>query len=83
MGHMSNALNTITIETLDALTALEAMERIAEGYTVEQAIAMALKTKAAADADPWHLEADAGPRLLAEVRAAGERAERVHRIRAR
>ena len=67
-----------TIEMLDALTALEAMERMAEGYTVEQAIAAALKTKEAVDADPWHLEANGGARIIAETAALRQRLKTNH-----
>lgn len=69
-----NNSGAMVVEMLDANTALMAMDDIAEGWSVADAIANALKVRAAVDADPWHLDPANGGRLQAETVAM------VHRI---
>jgi hypothetical protein len=73
-------MTTREIETFDFLTGLEIMERLEGGEALDGAIAGALAVKAAADADPWHLEPKNGGRLLRETYDMVERVARRNRL---
>jgi hypothetical protein len=68
------------IETFDFLTALQIMEEVEAGVDLDHAVTVALEVRAAADADPWHLEPKNGARLLREVRETCERVGRRNRL---